>query len=688
MTQKLNVLIVEDDPISRTLIRHVVSERGHEVALCEDAEIAIVKSSQQLYPLIILDIQLPLMDGMEFCRWVRQQSWGDRTYVLVTTARNRAEDLQAVLASGADDYIPKPYDLHLLRIRLTIAERQVKAIQIRADAQKTLIESERRFSSFMSNMPGVAFIKDVQGRYTYFNEHFLSTFDSTPPEVLGKTDDELWNPETASQFKSNDAEVLEKKSPVQTIQVVPQGNRTHDWLTTKFPILDSEGAVSALAGLAVDITERRELEQLNHTILENALDAFLLLNHDGKILEVNKSYCVLSGYSREELLRMHLTDLSTDTPEILSKYIQNILILGSDHGDSVIRCKSGELLELEASINRLDGSDGKKLVCFFRNNSEKKKLAEERIKTTKLESIGLLAGGIAHEFNNVLTTIIGNISLAQTEMPESHPAAQWLAHTQPATIRASSLAKQLITFAKGGEPIRKVIHLGPVLKKSIEQVFPDNSHPLELMIARELWTAEVDGHQIGQVFENVLRNAREATPRNRKITVTAQNATLERNDLLKIPAGKYITISFADSGPGISAGAIHKVFDLYYSTKEAGRGLGLSIAYSILKKHKGAISVHSEEGVGASFTVYVPASDKGIDSTIKPPLHSGEKPNSILIMDDEEDIRMVIESMLTRAGYTVASARHGEEAIAKYKIAWDQKNPFSVVIMDLTVPDG
>jgi nitrogen-specific signal transduction histidine kinase/ActR/RegA family two-component response regulator len=335
-------------------------------------------------------------------------------------------------------------------------------------------------------------------------------------------------------------------------------------------------------------------------------------------------------------------------------------------------------------------SDGKVNggVLTFRDVGEKLKLQEEINKTQKLESIGILAGGIAHDFNNYLTGIIGNISLVMFKISDSDNIYNLLSEAEKAAIRAKDLTQQLLTFAKGGAPIKEQVSIDSLIKDSADFVLRGSKSACTYHFAENLWLAEIDKGQISQVIQNIVLNASQAMIDGGTITILVENTVIRASDHKQLNSGDYLKITITDNGPGISEADFDKIFIPYYSTKSAGHGLGLSICHSILRRHGGDIKVNSETGKGAIFTMYLPATrTKLVHKLTTESDFSGNK-EKILFMDDEEMLREFAGSLLENFGYEYSCVEDGTAAISAYQQAFESGSPFDLVIMDLTVPGG
>jgi CheY-like chemotaxis protein len=322
-------------------------------------------------------------------------------------------------------------------------------------------------------------------------------------------------------------------------------------------------------------------------------------------------------------------------------------------------------------------------------------MEQELQKIQKLESIGILAGGIAHDFNNILTAILGNISLAKMEANPKDEIYERLVEAEKASLQAKNLTQQLLTFSKGGAPIKKTESITEVIKDSAEFALRGSNVKCEFFIPNDIWPVEVDKGQISQVISNLIINADQAMPEGGIIKVRVENvapvgAVRPCQPVAELPIkdGKYVKIEIEDDGIGIPKEHLPKIFDPYFTTKQKGSGLGLATSYSIIKRHDGYIAVESELGVGTTFYIYLPASSKQIltkkDAEERLILSKGR----ILVMDDEEVVRDVAGIMLKRIGYDVEFADDGAEALELYKKAEESGQPFDAVIVDLTIQGG
>jgi PAS domain S-box-containing protein len=320
--------------------------------------------------------------------------------------------------------------------------------------------------------------------------------------------------------------------------------------------------------------------------------------------------------------------------------------------------------------------------------SERKKIEEERFKTQKLESLGLLAGGIAHDFNNLLTAIIGNIAFTKNFFDPEDESFKSLEMAEKASLRAKDLTQQLITFSRGGEPIKKVISPAVLLRESAGFVLSGSKVRYELQLPDTLAPVEVDESQINQVMNNILINAVQAMPEGGVVTIRGENIKIGDSNPLSLKAGAYVKISIEDEGHGIPGEYLNKIFDPYFTTKQKGSGLGLTTAYYILQKHGGSIQIESDLDKGTTCHLYLPATLSHLPTAKQEPHKVQKGRGKILVMDDEEILRDFTNRILTKSGYEVEVSADGDEAIDRYRTAMDSGRPFDIVLMDLTVPGG
>jgi PAS domain S-box-containing protein len=421
-------------------------------------------------------------------------------------------------------------------------------------------------------------------------------------------------------------------------------------------------------------------------ILEKTTDGFFAVDSEWKLTYVNAEAEAMVGRKRDELLGGLLWERF---PELVGS-------LSQANYEKVL----DEKVAMEFEANDASGntwyevhaypSNGGVSV-FFRDISERKKSESERLTTSKLESLGTLAGGIAHDLNNILTVISGNIGLAQIEAPtDSGNLLGFLSKAGQAAQHAAHLSSQLLTFSKGGAPLKKVVSIGELLEHSAEFALYGSNLRADFDIAVDLWKAEVDAGQIEQVVNALMLNAREAMLHGGTVRVRARNVVVEENANALLAAGRYIKISITDRGTGISDEVRSKIFDPYFTTKPTATGLGLAISYSIVKKHGGLLLLENSSPDGSVFTFYLRATEHAVSTpearVAGRPFHYNHQ--RILIMDDEAAIRELTSQLLGTLGYEVTAVPDGLEAVRLYERALRRGEHFQAVILDATVRGG
>jgi PAS domain S-box-containing protein len=423
---------------------------------------------------------------------------------------------------------------------------------------------------------------------------------------------------------------------------------------------------------------------------------FVALDTQGTVTLINQKGCAILGRSESDIVGKNWFEsfvpqsAMSEVKKVFSQmmagevepveYFENAVVTGSGEEriiawhNTILRSPEGKILGTLSS-----GED----------ITDRRKMEEELLRKQKMDALGVLAGGIAHDFNNLLAGVFGFMDLARESMRPGDPAVGYLGKAFIAFDRAKSLSRQLLTFSKGGAPVKQPVRLADVLRESSNLSLSGSNVRCVFSLRDNLAVVDADIHQLSQVFSNIMINARQAMPEGGCLTISGENRTLSGGEGIPLPARTYVMIAIRDEGIGIPEKIMNKIFDPFFTTKQQGSGLGLAICYSIVKKHGGHISAASEPGSGATFAVWLPASGKaavpnGKDHDVLSLKGSG----NVLIMDDEPSIREMATHMLAASGYSVVTAADGKAAIEKYRSAMKSGKPFDLVILDLTVPGG
>ncbi len=426
-------------------------------------------------------------------------------------------------------------------------------------------------------------------------------------------------------------------------------------------------------------------------------DAVIVTDVEGMITLINKVAEKQTGWAAHEAFGKHLSvvfDIINERTRErcenpVDKVLKTGLITGLANHTALIR-KDGTEIIIEDSAAPIKDRNSATIgiVLVFRDVTEKRRIEDELLKMEKLQSVGLLAGGIAHDFNNILTSVVGNISLAKMYIDDESKAHERLVKAEKASQRATDLAYRLLTFSKGGEPVRKSASIVDILKESSGFDLSGSHIASEFIISEDICNVDVDAGQMSQVFSNLIINSVQAMPHGGKIVYSVSNVLIEGNKIPGLEDGTYVYISVKDTGTGIPKEDIPKIFDPYFTTKQEGSGLGLASVYSIIKRHSGHITVESKHGMGTIFHIYLPVSGSKSVCNISEEQSITAGHGKVLVMDDEKIVRDISGEMLKSLGYEVEFAINGAEAIEIYQRVLEAGRPFDVVIMDLTIPGG
>ncbi len=463
-------------------------------------------------------------------------------------------------------------------------------------------------------------------------------------------------------------------------------------------VKDEKGEVKYTDGIIEDITERkqaeealRESEEKYRILVENADDAILIVQ-DETIKFANSKTEELAGYSAEELWKIPFANLiHPDDRAMVSERHKRRLVekeLPSTYSFRIIN-KTGEELWMQLNSVLVNWEGFPAALNFLRDITQQKKLEAQLVIAQRMEALGTLAGGIAHDFNNLLMGIQGNASLMLIEKDSGDPDYDKLKNIEQYIQNGADLTRQLLGFARGGKYDAKPTNINDIIKKS-SQMFGRTRKEIKIhrKYQKDVWTVEVDRGQVEQVLLNFYVNTWQAMPGGGELFLETENATLDENDVkpFAVDPGNYVKISITDTGVGMDEATQQRIFEPFFTTKEMGRGtgLGLAAAYGIIKNHGGFIYVYSEKGEGATFIIYLPASETEVIEDKKPLKAVVKGEGTILLVDDEEMIIDVAKQLLEKLGYMVLVARSGKEAISVYG---KNRARIDLIILDMIMPD-
>jgi PAS domain S-box-containing protein len=486
-------------------------------------------------------------------------------------------------------------------------------------------------------------------------------------------------------------------------QSLESGRNTFEWIARKkngdkfwtevsLSSININGVDEMIASVR-DISERKQAEKKLiesearfKSIIELAPDAILLGNPAGIIIGANEKASEISGYSYDELIGESIQKLFTEEERKRVPLRYDLLKNGEVVlNDRILTRKDGSTLFVAMNTRMMpDGT----YQTFIRDMTEKQKLLDAVQQTDRLNSLGVLAGGIAHDFNNLLSGIFGYIEMARLKSAGDKTVSDYLDKAFTVFNRARDLTQQLLTFSKGGMPVRKTGNIGTLIRDSAAFALSGSDISCEYQIEENLRMCDFDENQIAQVVDNIIINAKQAMPIGGRILISVKNYFLHHKENPLLKSGNYIKISISDTGIGIQPDFLKRIFDPFFTTKQQGNGLGLATCYSIIKKHDGLVEAESAPGKGTTFHIFLPASDKKIVYDSYSLSMEGEGSGKILIMDDEDFIREISREMLKVIGYSTAEAGDGNEALLMLAEAEKKGEPFDAAILDLTIPGG
>jgi len=551
-----------------------------------------------------------------------------------------------------------------------------------------------------NQIEGIALI-DATNRFLYTNRATENLFEANPDSLIDRVLNDFIEPKSLKSFEREIQTCRENGSGKIFISITTmKGKQRLISLSTRVQDIDG-GKKKALSIVFFDISDKKRIEEevrMVATATRNANDCIFITDMRDRILYANPSFFKTYLYSANEIIDKSAALLrsTNNSPELLTETLQGTLE-GGWKGELLHLKKDGTEFPVSLSTSLVKDDDGESIaiISIARDITQDRQISNELTKIQELEMIGYLARGIAHSFNNILTAIVGYISLAQLSKDNEVKLTSNLAEAEKACLRARDLTQQLLGFSKGAGSLRRAASIKELITESASFAVTGTNLECRFKIDNKLATVEVDEAQVSQVINNIVMNAVQASPAAGVITIAASNVTIKKKNDRGMKPGDYIAISIKDEGDGIAEDIRDKLFNPFFTTKEKHSGLGLPISFSIIRKHNGYIQFSSAKGKGATFIIYLPVSRKSAENgDIIQELQKPQGGRRVLILDDERDVRTIIGSLLESYGYQVDYAIDGDEALQLMRVVYQEHNQnrdvkkHDMAILNLTIPAG
>jgi two-component system cell cycle sensor histidine kinase/response regulator CckA len=711
MKPTLKILILEDNADDILLLKEMTAEMSNfdfadtefEMNYRESLREGIQYLKSHLVDLIILDLTLLDSQGLNTLQRLREAKEASNIPIIVLTVMDDKKAGIEAVKMGAQEYLVKS-DITArflsTSIRYALERHQLK-LQLEKETEE-LEQSENQFIEILTSIPDGVIILDKDNTLHFMNPAAEDLLGRENMKSPGKS---FAFPMITDESESREIEILRQDGNPATIEMrgVKVDWKGQDaWLISLRDITGKKKLLKAFS---------QEKERLDIT-LRSIVDGVITTDQKGVIRLINWMAVQMTGWPQQEAVGKPLADVLKLKDKTTGEFLldagkkamtvdENIEIASSNDWDWILISRSGNKMPIEYSCAPvLKEGEVMGLVLVMRDTTEKKELEEDLKRSRNLEALGVLARGIAHEYNNILTSTLGYISLAKVVTADEHKIFPMLQKAEEAGIRAKEISYRLLTFSKGGEPQKRKESIVNTLEQAANHILKSLPVTTEWHIDQHLWPVMIDRHQVSLAVSNILKNAAEALSNKGCIEIKVKNFRVPIKKSPVITRGNYVKITITDQGSGIPDEYLPKIFDPYFTTKEKAEGMGLTTAYSIIRKHGGWIGVKSkkdQEAGGTTVTLLLPAAVTLLEHkkpAVPVPIQEKEpeppavKKRKILVMDDEDMIREITREMLEFLEYEAVAAEDGEEALELYQSAMNSGSPIEVVILDLVVPTG
>jgi two-component system cell cycle sensor histidine kinase/response regulator CckA len=692
----MKILHLEDNNRDAALVRDMLEAAWSDchitlVASRDDYLSAITKGG---YDIVVSDYQLPGFNGMEALLMVREHA-PDLPFIFFSGTIGEERAIEAVRA-GAADYVIKD---RMQRLPITIQRvvRDAEILRARRNAEEELKKERYLMRMLMENLPDSVYFKDADSRFIAVSESLARRCGRLPAELKGKSDHDLFADETADVARGDEQGIMRSGNPVvnkEERELWRDGAVT--WVsTTKLPLRDSSGKIIGTFGISHDITERKKTEeQLREQaeIISHAPLAIFICNLEEQITYCNAGAVKLFGLTSDEFMgRVPAELVNEETAGVLEEGWKSAIATGAWTGEVATVMKSGRRVHCEFHRWRITDATGvpKGCLTIALDITEKKKLEEQFLRSQRLEAIGTLAGGVAHDLNNTLAPIMMGVEMLRDQLPGEAATFQMILDSAK---RGADMVRLLLTYAKGSEGERISINPDRLLKEIVHLMkgsFP-KSIKLVMKGASDLPPVLGDGTQLHQVLLNLCVNARDAMPEGGTLSLEADCLDVDSSTVgapADLNPGRYVLLRVRDTGTGIPEEIMDRIMDPFFTTKgpEKGTGLGLSTVVGIVKGHGGSLMVDSKLGTGSTFTVYLPVASSVAEtqpvSKVEVEFHGNGE--TVLFIDDEPAVRDVARAVMRRLNYKPLTATDGSDGLIQALL---HRSELKAVITDVHMP--
>ena len=685
----MRILIAEDNAFSRALLEKTLASAGYDVVAVEDGASAWEAFRRENPPkLALVDWLMPGMSGIELCRRVRESCTAFPPYLILLTAKTEKGDVLEGFSAGADDFIRKPFDRSELLARVQVGRR--------------LIEQRAQLHCLIDSIPAPIYFKDGHGHYLGCNKAYEEFVGCKEDDIVACADPGGLSSRWAQASHAEDLRVLESGEPLETEGWEKRADGGTVYLRTqRTPYLETSAGSTGMVGISSDLTHRIRMEQEMKRLavaVEQSSESIMITDVEGVVLYVNAAFETTTGYSAEEVLgrKPNLLKSGKQEPGAYRKLWETIAAGKAWEGRLVNRRKDGTLYDTEAVIYPIHADSGEvaNYVAISRDITREMAIERQMRQTQKMNAIGELAGGVSHDFNNILTAIMGYVDLCMDAVEEGGKVHGYLQEIAKAGERATRLVRQILAFSRQEEPLFRPVALQPVVRDSLGMVratiAPDIQ--VEVYIDDRCGVVFGDATQLQQVVVNLCTNALHALAEGGgTLHVSLRRVELPGGrsaggQMPDLEPGPHACLTVSDTGCGMSPEVMERIFEPYYTTKDRGEGtgFGLSIVHGIVQRHRGHIAVESEVGEGSTFRLYLPlhqSAEEEEDLVVDRSAPEGR--GRVLFVDDDEAVLAMGREILESFGYTVTTASHAGEALELFR---EDPGRFDALVSDYSMP--